>query len=128
MPDRDESTASIPSIDPELWEDFQGLRETFLLHVADPNANESLRTFGCFLYNLLLEAGEGAFGAESATRSEIRAALADLRFLQGFLGAVGMEGSSSSLAPEDVGLSALAGREALELARVADRIETELEA
>lgn len=36
MPDRDESTpAFIPRIDPALWEEGEGFRETLLLHFTD---------------------------------------------------------------------------------------------
>lgn len=38
MPDQEQSTRpaiSPPTIDPATWEDFNGYRETFLLHFPD---------------------------------------------------------------------------------------------
>src|SRR5687768_12171438 len=102
MPDRDESTpAPIPRIDPALWEDREGFRETFLLYFPDPEANETLRRLGKLLFDQALEGDQGPVRGESSTRTELRAALAELRFLQGFLGSVGEERTVSSLDPTD---------------------------
>jgi hypothetical protein len=129
MPDRDESTpaAPIPRIDPASWEEGEGFRETLLLHVSDPEANTTLRHLGDLFFNLSL------LGAESwphhpggETRAELRAALADLRHLEGFLGAVGREHEISSLSSADEALSEFAGRQALELSRIAREIEAAL--
>ena len=63
------------------------------------------------LYSLVLETPtEWPGWTESATRTEMRAAAADLRHLQGFLGAVGREQDVSSLGPEDAYLSTIAGK------------------
>ncbi len=63
---------------------------------------------------------------ESPTRTELRAALADLRHLQGFLTSVGREHRLSSLSSEDATLSQSAARVAVEVGKLADRIEREL--
>jgi hypothetical protein len=62
-------------------------------------------------------------GPEGTVTTELRAALADLRHLQGFLGAVGQEEETASLAQGDTYLSRLAARQAVELARIGDQIE-----
>jgi hypothetical protein len=86
-----------------------------------------LRRLGALLFNQALEVSEsGLLEEESSTRSELRAALADLRFLQGFLGAVGDEQRLSSLTEKDNALSRFAAGQADKLARIADRIEEEL--
>jgi hypothetical protein len=130
MPDRDESTAAaapIPRIDPTSWEEGEGFRETLLLHFTDPEANTTLRRLGDLFFNLSL------MGAESwphhpggETRAELRAALADLRHLEGFLASVGREHVVSSLSSADEALSEFAGRQALEVSRIAREIEAAL--
>ena len=128
MPDRDESTpASIPQLDPALWEDHEGFRETFLLYFPNPKENETLRSLGELLFSRALEAhDQGQPREESPTRSELRAALAELRFIEGYLGSLGEEHVVSSLGSEDAVLSRFAAGEALEVGRVAERIEREL--
>jgi hypothetical protein len=128
MPDRDESTpAPIPRIDPALWEEHEGFRETLLLHFTEPAANATLRQLGTLLFNLALEcSGSWPRHPEGTTGSELRAAVADLRHLQGFLGAVGREHVVSSLGSRDSALSQFALRQAHEVEAIADRIENEL--
>lgn len=128
MPDREQSIpAPIPRIDPALWEKGEGFRETLLLHYTDPEANETLRRFGGLLFNQALEgAASWPHHPEGATRSELRAALADLRHLEGFLATVGREHVLSSLNPYDEVLSRFAESQAIEVGRMADRIEEEL--
>jgi hypothetical protein len=60
---------------------------------------------------------------ESSTRMEMRAAVADMRHLQGFLASVGIERRVSSLAPEDHKLS----KHAAELARVLNKLANGIE-
>jgi hypothetical protein len=129
MHDRPQSTpAPIPRIDPTLWEGGEGFRETLLLHYTDTEANETLRRLGSLLFNQALEGAESwPHYPEGTTRSELRAALADLRHLEGFLAAVGQEHLLSSLAPADEALSRFAEQQAVEVGRVADRIEEELD-
>lgn len=128
MPDQEQSIpAPIPRIDPAQWEEHEGFRETLLLHFSDPEANTTLRRLGGLLFNLSLECAEGwPHHPEGETRSELRAALADLRHLEGFLSGVGQEHVVSSLGAADDELSRFAARQALELARIADEIEQAL--
>lgn len=128
MPDRQQSIpALIPRIDPAQWEEHEGFRETLLLHFTDLEANITLRRFGDLLFNLSLEcAPVWPHHPEGETRSELRAALADLRHLEGFLSWVGQEHVVSSLTETDDVLSRFAARQALELSRIADEIEQAL--
>jgi hypothetical protein len=126
MPDQSKSipAAPIPRIDPASWEEGEGFRETLLLHYSDPEANATLRRLGDLLFNVSLECAESwPHHAEGETRSELRAVLADLRHLEGFLASVGREHQVSSLSPADEVLSLFAGRQALELSRIAGEIE-----
>jgi hypothetical protein len=125
MPDQEQSTpAPISQIDPAQWEDHQGFRETLLLHYTDPEANTTLRRLGNLFLNLSLEcAPSWPHHTEGETRSELRAALADLRHLEGFLTSVGKEHVVSSLGVRDEALSQFAERQAQKLSLIADEIE-----
>jgi hypothetical protein len=116
-----------PTIDPATWEDFAAFRETFLMYLTPPGYAAALRTVGEMLHTMILESYNPWPGwPESSTRTELRAAVADLRHLEGFLGAVGREHVASSLARADERLSRFAARQAAEVARIAHRIEAEL--
>ena len=125
MPDQEQSTpAPIPHIDPAQWEDHEGFRETLLLHYTDPQANVTLRRLGDLFHTLSLEcAPSWPHHPEGETRSELRAALADLRHLEGFLSGVGQEHVVSSLTADDDALSRFAARQAQKLSRIAEEIE-----
>jgi len=125
MPDQAQSTpAPIPYIDPAKWEEHEGLRETLLLHFTDPEANATLRRLGDLFLNLSLEcASSWPHYPEGETRSELRAALADLRHLEGFLSGVGQEHAVSSLSAADDALSRFAARQAQKLSKIAEEIE-----
>ena len=125
MPDQVQSTpAPIPRIDPLQWEDHEGFRETLLLHYTDPQANATLRSLGDLLLTLSLESAPSwPHYPEGETRSELRAALADLRHLEGFLSGVGQEHVVSSLGDDDDALSRFAQRQAQKLSRIAEEIE-----
>jgi type II secretory pathway component PulM len=114
-------------IDPRRWEKFQGFRETFLLYVTDPRSSAALRGTAALLYDLVLEYyHHWPPWSESLTATEMRAALADLRFLQGYLQTVGQETESASLEESDLPLADLAARKAKDLARIGDEIEEAL--
>lgn len=116
-----------PMIAPETWEDFQGFRESFLYHFPRPQDNTALRHLGRLLYELALEtAGIMPDSGESATRTELRAAMGDLRHLEGFLTSVSQEHREASLSPEDARLSNLATAWAWDTRRIAERIATAL--
>ena len=115
-------------IDPGRWEKFQGFRETFLLYVTDSRASAALRGTAALLYDLVLEYYEHwPPWLESMTATRMRAALADLRFLQGYFETVGRESVECDLDDPDLRLSDLAARQAKDLARLGDEVEEALE-
>jgi hypothetical protein len=116
-----------PVIDPSTWESFSLFRETALIYVSEPEFNGALRKVGDYFYGMLLECyHDWPAWKESSTRTELRAAVADLRALQGFLASVGQERHLSSLSPEDARLSRHASKLARLLHQVADTLEREL--
>jgi hypothetical protein len=115
------------TIDPAAWEDFPVFRESFLMFISEPAFNVSLRTAGEHFFRMLLEHYDRwPAWPESSTRTELRAAVADLRHLQGFLASVGMERRVSSLDEGDAKLSRHASQVARLLKQVADTIERKL--
>jgi hypothetical protein len=116
--------ATPPRIPPESWEDFPVFRETFLLYLTEKPGNDALRVVGRLFHELVLEYSHlWPDWPEGTTTTELRAALADLRHLQGFLGTVGQEQETAALAHGETYLSRLAARQAGELARIGDEIE-----
>lgn len=93
------------------------LRETALIYVSEPEFNAALRKAADYFFGMLLEChGDWPAWSESSTRTEMRAAVADTRHLQGFLASVGQERNLSSLSKADAKLSrhghrSCAGRE-----------------
>ena len=85
--DGDEPPPAIPPvIDPQHFEDFPTFRETFLLYVTDPAANAALRGFGKLLFDGILAVwGDWPDHPEGLFRASLRAAIADLRHVQGAL-------------------------------------------
>jgi hypothetical protein len=127
-PEVDPPAATPPVIDPAAWEDYPAFRETFLMYFTPPGYAAALRTVGEMLHTMILENYRPWPGwPESSTRTEMRAALADLRHLQGFLASVGREKDLSSLDPEDAYLSNTAARLARQIKHAADGIERELQ-
>jgi hypothetical protein len=120
-----ETTAAIPPVvDPERWEDFDGFRETFLADFTVPEHNAALRRLCNVLAALIGEAYPVMPKAvEGWYRTRVRAALADLRFLQGFLA----EMADASVAPSsEEALARLVRRKVLALGKIADGIERAL--
>ena len=121
--------AVIPAVHPEEWEDFAVFRESFLMYFTAPGLNTALRGAAESFFTLLLE-HSGAEGwppwEESSTRTELRAALADLRHSVGFLASIGKERKISSLSPADHKLSKYAGDTARVLNQIANAIERTL--
>jgi hypothetical protein len=127
-PEVDPPAATPPVIDPAAWEDFPAFRETFLMYFTPPGYADALRTVGEMLHTMILENYCPWPGwPESSTRTEMRAAVADLRHLQGFLASVGREREVSSLDPEDAYLSTLAAKLARQIGHATDGIERELQ-
>lgn len=113
-----------PVIDPEQWESFQGFRETFLLHFPSVEVNTAFRTIATLLYDLILETpGLQPDPPEGDIRTQLRAAVADLRFLQGFLRTLA-EGTSPD--PQDEPLCQAASARSALLQQIADELESHL--
>lgn len=123
-----QAAALPPVIDPASWEDFPVFRETFLMYITPPGYAAALRKVGEMLFSMILESYNPWPGwPESSTRTELRAAVADLHHLQGFLASVGQERKLSSLDAEDAFLSNLAAKLSPQVGRIAEWIERELE-
>lgn len=119
--------AAPPIIAPAAWEDYPIFRETFLMYVSEPEFNVALRTMGEYFFGMLLECyGDWPEWPESSTRMELRAAVADLRHLTGFLAAVGQEARLSDLSRGDRRLANHASGAARVLNRLANSIENKL--
>ena len=121
--------AVIPSVHPDAWEDFAVFRESFLMYFTAPGLNMALRGAAENFFTLLLEhsGGDGwPDWSESPTRTEMRAAAADLRHAQGFLASIGKERHISSLSPGDKKLSKFASDMARVIHRAANSIERKL--
>jgi hypothetical protein len=110
------------------WHDTSVFRESFLLYLTEEPLNSVLRIFGRMLFDLVLNYyHRWPDWPHGVTAAELRAAVGDLRALQGYLAGVGKEHQEAPLSEPDTVLSLLAGRQAGELARVADEIETALD-
>lgn len=117
-----------PTIDPARWEDFEGFRESFLVYFTRPDANASLRTVATLIYDLVLDSGTVLMPdhPEGWARSQVRAVLADLRFLQGVLDSLTKEAEGASLPPYEEHLYRFAGQRSAVLGQMADEIEAQL--
>jgi hypothetical protein len=98
------------------------------MYLTPQALNTALRIAAEGFFTLLLEhAGENwPDWPESTTRTEMRAAAADLRHVQGFLASIGKERHVSSLAPADRKLSKYASDMARSVHRLANAIESKL--
>ncbi len=76
----------VPRIKPVKFEDFPAFRETFLVRFTMPGHAEAFRTIGHLIDELANEYRHYWPDTEPVPRSELRAALADLRHLEGYLG------------------------------------------
>jgi hypothetical protein len=113
-----------PILDPVLWESFPVFRESFLLYISEPQFNAALRTAAEHFFAMMLETCDHwPEWPESSTRMELRAAVADMRHLQGFLASIGLERKASALEPEDHKLA----KHASELARVLNKLANGIE-
>lgn len=118
---------SIPPSQP--WDESDTIRETTLLVVDDPDDREALRRVGRLLYNLAVETTrlpDIRDGGESIAHSELRAAAAEARFLEGFLRMVERSAEESGLDADEEALARFAGRMARKVGALAERIEGKL--
>jgi hypothetical protein len=97
-----------------------------LVFIDDSATREAVREAGRVLYDLAVEASRGVSEAGSATRAELRAAQADLRYLHGYLDSIGQGREVSSLSADDEALSPFAGRLAGQLGSLVAAIERTL--
>jgi hypothetical protein len=115
--------AGPPVVDPEAFHDFEGYRETTLSLITDPERNAAMRATGRLIYAMAFELSGDPPEPEGSLRHQLRATVADLRFLQGFLGMLGRpmecarEGHEGHLARVALRLSA----QVAEIAAVLDR-------
>jgi hypothetical protein len=126
-PDDDEAPpvpAVPPLIDPAKWEDFAVFRETFLVYFSEPSNNDALRAVGNLIYLMALEYWQHwPDQPEGWIRGQLRAAVADLRHLEGFLSTLGEN------PPDDAYEKALCRTSVLmsaEVGSVAEQIEAKL--
>jgi len=120
------SPESIPS-PPPGWNESAAFRETTLRLFTQPEDLAALRHVGEMFHDYALElCGTWPDDGLSATRSELRAAAADLRHLQGFLFSVYKSADESELSVTDDALARFAGTLAGDVARAAEAIEREL--
>jgi hypothetical protein len=125
--DGDEPPPAIPPIiDPQHFEDFPTFRETFLLYVTDPAANAALRGLGKLLLDGILALwGDWPDHPEGLFRASMRAAIADLRHVQGAL----LEwtgGGFSYDTPHEEYLASVGTEVARAVGELVDRLEGEL--
>lgn len=119
-----EEAAIPPIIDPAAFEDFPAFRETFLLYVTDPEGNDALRSVARLVYHLILEYWHyWPDHPEGLIRSQLRAAVADMRHVQGFLADLEKQEGDS---PHETHLCRIAGGMSRDLEELANRIEEEL--
>jgi hypothetical protein len=121
--------AAVPAtIDPESFEDFEGFRETTLAVFTDPEANATLRALGDLLYAMALEYTRywphepgGSFF------HQVRAVLADLRHLEGWLGHLDSQRAEASLSADEEPLSIVCGSLVAGLKAIGDTLDAELQ-
>lgn len=76
----------VPRIQPERWEEFPILRETFLCDIYDPGDVEVFRRIARMVAGMVAERGQPWPSTYlNATARYLQAALAELRHVQGFL-------------------------------------------
>jgi hypothetical protein len=113
---------------PSGWEESAGFRETFLFRFYEAADLQCLRHLARMLHESALEMARYAPpSGESATREELRAAVADLRHVQGFLAAVARGREESELAPADAELAAVAAEQSEAVAGLAAVLEQALD-
>jgi hypothetical protein len=126
-PPPDGIAASPPLIDPEQFEDFMAFRETFMVFFPDRRANGEMRGFARLLFEMVIETWGGwPDHPEGIFPAELRAAVADMRFLQGAMSS--WCGPAFTASGEyEVRLAGVGADVALAIGELADRLETELD-
>ncbi len=109
---------------PPGWTMEQALRETMLTHLPAED-RERLRQGGQALFNLAAGCLDGEI-TESCVAAELRAVLADLRYLQGYLGWISILPEEVVCTPDEGRLAGFAGQAAGQVAAIASTIERRL--
>jgi hypothetical protein len=120
MPDRPEFTPPPPP-----WNEADAIRETALLYLDDPDDKETMRRLGRLIFNLAVETTRLPF-EESMTHAELRAAMAELRHIEGFLDSVRQSAEQAGLPREEENLAIFAGRVARAVGGLVASIEARL--
>ncbi len=133
LPDRippsgPDSPAAVPAVIlPARFEDFEGFRETTLAPFTDPGANTVLRGLGILLYDMALEyTAHWPHEPCGAYFHQVRAVLADLRHLQGWLAHLAAEVSASVLDFEEEQIAAVCGSLAADLKAAGDTLQARI--
>jgi len=119
------AAAGPPVIDPEDFHDFEGYRETTLSLITDRERNAAMRATGRLIYAMAAELSGEPPEPEGALRHQCRAAVADLRFMQGFLGMLGRP-MECARAGHEGHLARLALRLSVQVAEIAAVLDREL--
>jgi hypothetical protein len=127
-PAGDGPAASAPVLDPETFESYDGFRETTLAVFSDPEDNRALRRFGALLSDMAWEfAPHWPAVPGGSFRNDVRASIADLRHLQGYLSHLSRQQKATVLTAEETCLGQVCGRLAAGVKGIADTLERELE-
>jgi len=126
-PSPPEKAVSPPVISPDRWEDFPCFREIFLVMFTDARANAAMRAFGHLQYEMVIETwGQWPDHREGIFPAELRAAVADLRHVQGALSS--WCGPAFSNSDEyEIRLAEVGKSIALAIGELTDRLEVELD-
>jgi hypothetical protein len=115
-----------PQSTPPPWNESDSFRETGLICIDDPDDREAIRRVSRLIYDMSLEVTREPGGDSTVARGELRAAQADLRYLEGYLISVGQESEHSSLEPDEDRLAQFAGKLAGRVGALVASIEEEL--
>jgi hypothetical protein len=125
LPPDDPSPCAVPPVlDPDAFERYEGFRETTLAYFTEPEDNRALRHLGEMLFDKALESiRHGPIEPEGMFFQQARAAVADLRHLQGFLAHLDRERVDSALTKAEDRISMVCGRLAGQIKRAADALD-----
>jgi hypothetical protein len=110
---------------PPPWNAADSFRETTLICIDDPVSREALRQVGRMIYEMAIVTAEFP-GDESTSHAEMRAALAELRFIEGFFHSMRQAAEESCLDPQEARLARFAGKMAVQVRAIVAAVEREL--
>jgi hypothetical protein len=114
------------SIPPPLpWNGADSFRETTLICIDDPGHREALRQVGRMIHEMAIE--KTCYpGQESSSQTQMRAALAELRFIEGFFLWMRQAAEESCLEAQEARLARFAGKMAVQVRAIVAAVEREL--